>query len=199
MLVFLDLFGTAVFGITGALVAREKRMDLFGVVVVALVTALGGGTIRDLILGRDVFWLTNEIYIWVAGLAAIFTFAIAHLNLLPRRPLLLADAFGLAVFTVIGTQIALTSNVSPTIAVVLALMSSTSGGIIRDLLSNRIPLILHSELYATTVLCGSAAYVLLVDVIPDWSGLIAASITLGLRLAAIRWNISLPVTLAKQE
>ncbi len=196
MLLFLDWFGTAVFAITGALVAREKRMDLFGVVVVALVTALGGGTIRDLILQREIFWVVDEIYIWIGVLAAILTFVVAHLNLLPRRPLLIADAFGLSVFTVIGVQTGLASGVTPLIAVIMGVMTATFGGMIRDLLSNRIPLILHSELYATAALCGATVYVLLANASPEWRMLIAATVTLGLRLAAIRWNWSLPVTLA---
>lgn len=196
----LDLFGVAVFAITGALVAREKRMDIFGVIVVALVTAIGGGTLRDMILGRTpVFWVNDPTYIIVGTLVAILTIPIALLNLLPRRPLLIADAFGLAVFTVIGTQTALDFGVTEFIAILLGVMSSVTGGIIRDVLSNQIPLILRKEIYATASLCGAVVYIIFQHdatfaPIATISGMI---VTLALRLAAIRWGWSLTISFPK--
>lgn len=196
LLTLLDYAGTAVFAITGALVAREKRMDLFGVIVVALVTAIGGGTLRDLILGRTpVFWIMDDVYILIGVLSAVFAFAVAHLNLLPRRPLLLGDALGLAVFSVIGTQIALDAGTTAIIAAMMGVTTATAGGIVRDLLSDRIPLILQSELYATAALAGSATYLLLhtLEITQDVVTLVAVMVALVLRLAAIRWGLSLPV------
>ena len=171
-------------------------MDLFGVILVALVTTVGGGTLRDLILGRTpVFWVHDERYIVIGVLSAIFAFAVAHLNLLPRRPLLLGDALGLAAFSVIGAQVALAEGVSPLIACMMSVTTATAGGVVRDILSDRVPLILRSELYATAALAGGSSYVLLVQlsVSSEFASLVGGAVTLGLRLAAIRWGLSLPV------
>ncbi|MEQ8677617.1 MAG: trimeric intracellular cation channel family protein [Aggregatilineales bacterium] len=196
----LDLFGVAVFAITGALVAREKQMDIFGVIVVALVTAIGGGTLRDMILGRTpVFWVNDPTYIIVGAIVAVLTIPVALLNLMPRRPLLIADAFGLAVFTVIGTQTALDFGVSAFIAILLGVMSSVTGGIIRDVLSNQIPLILRKEIYATASLCGAVVYVIFLHdaTFAPFATITGMMITLVLRLAAIRWGWSLTISLPK--
>lgn len=201
-LYILDLFGTAVFAVTGALVAREKQMDIFGVIVVALVTAIGGGTLRDMILGRTpVFWVNDPAYIIVGVGAAVLTIPLALMNLFPRRPLLIADAFGLSVFTVIGTQTALDFGVSAFIAVLLGVMSSVTGGIIRDVLSNQIPLILRKEIYATASLCGGVVYILLMnnEHFVDIAMISGMLVTLLLRLAAIRWGWSLTISLPKPQ
>lgn len=201
-LYILDLFGTAVFAVTGALVAREKQMDIFGVIVVALVTAIGGGTLRDMILGRTpVFWVNDPAYIIVGVGAAVLTIPLALMNLFPRRPLLIADAFGLSVFTVIGTQTALDFGVSAFIAVLLGVMGSVTGGIIRDILSNQIPLILRKEIYATASLCGAVVYILLMnnEHFVDIAMLCGMLVTLLLRLAAIRWGLSLTISLPKTQ
>lgn len=192
----LDLFGTAVFAVTGALVAGRKQMDLFGVVVLALVTAIGGGTLRDLVLGADpVFWIGDSLYITVATAASILTFALARIRRRPRGLLRTADAFGLAVFTIIGAQKALSLGVGPGVAVMMGIMTGVVGGMIRDVLSGEIPLILRREIYATASLCGAAVYVLLHPFLPDHPAaiLVAMIVTLGLRLSAIRWNLALPV------
>ena len=196
MLYWFDLFGTAVFAITGSLVAREKQLDLFGVVVVAVVTAIGGGTIRDVLLGATpVFWITDTAYVIIAITAAITTFAIIRFFTLPRRLLIIADAFGLAVFTIIGTQAALDRDVSPLIAIIMGMLTGVAGGIVRDLLSDEIPLILRRDIYATASLVGATIYVALSSsTLPDDVTIICGVLTtLGLRLAAIRWKWTLPL------
>lgn len=199
MIYLLDLFGVAVFAITGSLAAGQKALDLFGVVVVALVTALGGGTLRDLILGRTpVFWVEDTLYLVVVIFTSLLTFWLTRLrspaNLTLRRVLLVADAFGLAIFTVIGVQITLDTGANALIAIIMGMMTGVAGGIIRDLLSNEIPLILRSEIYAVASLAGGVVYVVLLAlgvagalVVP-----LAVLATLGLRLVAIRRRWSLP-------
>lgn len=196
MLYHLDLFGTAIFAITGSLVAREKQLDLFGVVVIAIVTSIGGGTLRDVLLGATpVFWITNTAYIIVASSAALATFAFIRFYTPPRRILLVADAFGLAIFTVIGTQTALDRDVSTLIAVIMGMMTGVAGGIVRDLLSDEIPLILRRDIYATASLSGAIVFAALSSTaLPDeFVTLCGVITTLGLRLAAIRWGWALPL------
>lgn len=196
MIYWLDLFGVAVFAVTGALAAGRKNLDLFGVVVLGLVTALGGGTLRDSILGATpVFWITDPGYVLVATLAALLTVAWARLGRLPRGMLPVADAIGLATFTVIGTQKALGLGVSPGIAVIMGVMTGVVGGMIRDLLCGEVPLVLRKEIYATACLFGAVVFIVVGKLFPlealnTW---IAVAAVLSLRLAAIRWNLSLPL------
>ncbi len=196
MLYFLDLFGVAVFAVTGALAAGEKKMDLFGVVVLALATALGGGTLRDVILGAyPLFWISNPTYIFVATAVAVSIFIMARFVRPPAKALKFADAFGLAVFTVIGTEKAISLGVPGSIAVIMGVMTGVAGGIIRDMLSGEIPLVLKAEIYATASLCGAITFAVLAEHFPVMQLPAPAAITviLALRLAAIHWNLSLPI------
>jgi uncharacterized membrane protein YeiH len=194
--------GVAVFAITGALAAKNKRVDLFGVVVLALVTALGGGTLRDLILGTRPFWTVDVSFALGATAAAAVTFFAARFWEMPSTSLLIADACGLALFTMTGTERALAFSASNTVAVVLGVMTGVAGGMIRDVLTGEIPLVFRAGiyLYATAALCGAAVFVL---VGPRMSPLvgqsIAVAVTLSLRLAAIRWRLRLPEFQARQK
>ncbi len=202
LLYVMDLFGVAVFAITGSLAAGKKRMDLFGVVVLATVTALGGGTLRDLVLGvSPVFWVSAPIYLLVAVATAIVTFFLVRFCGLPLKLLSVADAFGLAVFTVLGTQKALDMGISPGIAVVMGIMTGVVGGIIRDILSGEIPLILRREIYATASLCGAITFCFVsIDLQNQGFAAVASVIvTLGLRLSAIKWEMSLPLYISHEE
>lgn len=197
MLYILDLFGIIVFAITGSLVARRKQLDVFGVAVIAFVTAVGGGTLRDIILGvTPVFWVRDPTYVLFSLIGVILTIILIRFKLLPHRPLLIADAFGLALFTVIGTQSALDVGVSWGIAVIMGVMSGVAGGMIRDVLSDDIPLVLRKEIYATASLCGAGVYVLLSNItIPIIAISVSIFLTLGLRLTAIWRGWSLPINL----
>lgn len=191
----LDLFGTAVFAITGALAAGRKHMDIFGVVVLGCVTALGGGTLRDVILGiHPVFWISDTTYLGVAAVAAVGTFLMAQRWRLPSKGLLYADAVGLAVFTVIGFQKGLQGTHEYSIGIVMGVTTGVAGGIIRDLLSGEIPLILRREIYASASLCGAVLLTLLYPLrLPHlFSIVVAALATLIIRLAALHWRLSLP-------
>lgn len=191
-----DLFGVAVFAITGALMAGRKSMDLFGVLVIAIITALGGGTLRDLILdNHPVSWIRDDSYILVASLAAVGTVAWVRLTRpIHEKGLLLADAFGLAVFTVIGTEVALQHNVPLSTAVIMGVMTGVAGGVMRDVICNEIPLIFHKEIYATACIAGALVFIGLraLDT-PHWldTGIAMLNVLL-IRLAAIRWRYSLP-------
>ncbi len=202
LLYYLDLFGVAVFAITGSLAAGRKKMDLLGVIVLALVTALGGGTLRDMILGATpVFWVSKPIYIFVASATAIVVFFLIRFYEIPRRILVFADAFGLAVFTVLGTEKALTMGTHAGIALVMGVMTGVVGGMMRDVLAGEIPMILRKEIYATAALCGAGTFYGLIVTSQDNILAVAASIivTLGLRLSAIRWNLSLPLFTPHEE
>lgn len=193
---FSDLFGVAVFAITGALMAGRKSMDLFGVLVIAIVTALGGGTLRDLILdNHPVSWIRDDTYILIASLAAVGTVAWVRLTRpIHETGLLVADAFGLAVFTVIGTEVALQHQVPLSTAVIMGVMTGVAGGVMRDVICNEIPLIFHKEIYATACILGSLVFIALRELgTPHWldTGL-SMLVVLFTRLAAIRWHLSLP-------
>ncbi|KAB0549880.1 trimeric intracellular cation channel family protein [Pseudomonas argentinensis] len=193
---FADLFGVAVFAITGALMAGRKSMDLFGVLVIAIITALGGGTLRDVILGNHpVSWIRNDSYILVATLAALGTVAWVRMTRpIHEKGLLIADAFGLAVFTVIGTEVALQHAMPSSTAVIMGIMTGVAGGVMRDVICNEIPLIFKKEIYATACLAGAVTFVLLRMLqTPHWLDTgVAMLVVLGIRLAAIRWRFSLP-------
>ncbi len=198
----LDLVGTAVFAITGALAAGRKRMDIFGVVVLGCVTALGGGTLRDVILGvRPVFWISDTGYLAVAAIAATGTFVLARRWKLPATALLYADAVGLAVFTVIGFQRGFLATHMYSIAIVMGMTTGVAGGIIRDVLAGEIPLILRREIYASASLCGAAAFGLLshFNLARPFTVAVAILTTLLIRLAALHWNLGLPSLRVKED
>ncbi|WP_444917379.1 trimeric intracellular cation channel family protein [Microbulbifer sp. JMSA003] len=196
LLHWFELIGIAVFAFSGVLAAGHKQMDLFGAVVLACVTSIGGGTARDIILNVPVFWLEHTYYLWIASITGVVSFYLIRYLKVPMRLLMVADAIGLAVFVVLGTQKVLELGYSATIAIVLGVMTGTFGGVIRDVLSGDIPLLLRREIYATAALTGTAILVALDNVgwLPhELVVAIAVFVTLAIRLAALRWNISAPV------
>lgn len=199
MIYYLNLFGTAVFAIGGALAAARKGMDLFGVVVAAVLTGIGGGTLRDLCLGvQPVNWVTDPMGLEIAAIFGILTFAYGRFRQfanIPNRLLIVADAVGLAVFTVLGCNTALANNAGALIAVIMGMVTGSGGGIIRDVFSAEIPLFFRKEIYATACLVGGGGYLLLLasGASESWAMLGGAVVTLLIRLAAIYWGLSLPV------
>jgi uncharacterized membrane protein YeiH len=196
MLYLFDLLGVVVFAISGSIAAGRKEMDLFGVVVLAMVTALGGGTLRDLILGaHPVFWISNHAYLLIAFAAALFTFIGVRFHKPPEKLLLIADAFGLATFTVVGVEKTLHLGFSSTAAVIMGMMTGVAGSMLRDLLSGEAPLILRREIYATASLLGAVTLVIFPHFSKDtdFNLTVAFAVILVLRLAAIRWKLSLPI------
>ena len=191
----LDLFGVAVFAISGALVAMRRSMDVLGVIVIATVTAIGGGTLRDVLLDRHpIFWLTDPAYPFVIIASATAVLVYSRFREPPGSSLLIADAFGLALFTVSGAQIAEQANLPAISVVLLATMTGVAGGVLRDILCAEIPLVLRRDIYATASIAGAAVYLVLKQTALPIAGitLIAMVAVFALRLAAIVWGLHLP-------
>ncbi len=194
--------GIAVSAITGVLAARGRRIDLFGVLVVALVTAFGGGTVRDVLVGDlPPVWLRVPDYLLNVTLTAVAAFFIVRLRTPPRAVLLVADACALALFTMIGARKGVALEFSASVAVLLGVITGVAGGILRDVLTGEVPLVFQPQihLYATAALCGAAIYVGLhhAGMHETAATTLGAALVLALRLAAIRWKLSLPIFEAK--
>jgi uncharacterized membrane protein YeiH len=197
ILYFLDLAGVAVFAVSGAIAAGRKRFDLLGVAVIATVTAIGGGTIRDVLLNRHpVFWIADPTYLLIALSSAALTLLYARFRKPPRLALFVADALGLALFTIGGAQVAEERNLSGVIVVVMGTITGTAGGLLRDVLSAEVPLLLRqTDLYATAAIAGATAYLMLqaASLERAHAALVGMAVVAGLRLAAILWRLRLPV------
>ena len=191
----LDMIGTAAFAASGAWVGVRKHMDLFGVLVLGLVTAVGGGTLRDLLLGHlPPASLINETHLYLSILVSLVVFFSRHHFKIVEKPLLYFDAIGLGTFVVIGTTIALDSQMGWLVAVLMGVITGTVGGVIRDVLANQVPLILRHEIYASACIAGGTLLVLLehVGIIRPIAALLSASLVLTVRLLAIRYDWALP-------
>lgn len=192
---WLDWFGTIVFALSGALVAARHRVDIIGFIMLALVTAIGGGTVRDVILGRTpVFWVHEPLYVWLCLCPAVLVFFWARTHVLNRQWLLWADALGLAVFGVLGCHIALTSNAPAIVAVFMGVITATFGGVLRDILAGEQTLIFRREIYVTAAAFGAGLFWLLqhLGTSVDAAALIAALSAFAVRGAGIYWRLSLP-------
>ena len=192
---FLDLLGTAAFAISGALFAIKKRMDTFGVLIIAFVTAVGGGTLRDMLIGADsITWMRdlNYSYVILAAviLAIIFRKKIGYLS----KSLFLFDTIGLGIFTIIGTEIGLQNDFHPIICVALGTITATFGGVIRDTLSNEIPLIFQKEIYATACIIGAVTYLILnrFQIDQDLIHILTTLMVIAVRLIAVKFKLKLP-------
>lgn len=158
----MDYLGVAVFAVSGVLAAGRKHLDWFGVLVIATVTAIGGGTLRDLLIDRQVFWLTGTGYLWAILAATLAAMLVVRFREIPLRALLVADALGLALFAISGARIAEAAGFGGIIAVILGTMTGVAGGVFRDMLLAEIPLLLRNrEIYATAAIAGIVLYLLL--------------------------------------
>lgn len=196
LLRILDLAGVGVFAISGALAAGRKSLDLLGVVVIAMVTAIGGGTLRDILLNRPPFWLDDPLFISVIVAAALATVLIVRFVRPPEKALQLADAFGLALFSISGAQIAESAGLPGVTVVVMAVITAVFGGVLRDVLCAEIPMILRKgNIYATAVIAGASLYVLLqgAGVTREIAACTGMFTIAALRIAAIYLNLTLPV------
>lgn len=195
LLRWLDLAGSAVFAASGALVAARKGLDMVGFVVIAVVTGFGGGTLRDLLLGRmPPFWLQDPTWLAIASAVALLVFFLAHRLESRFQALLWADALGLALYAVLGAEIALLAGAQPWAAVLLGTVTATFGGVVRDVICNEIPLLLRQEIYALAALVGAAVFILLRvnGVWRDPALLAGLAMGFGIRAVAIRRGWSLP-------
>ncbi len=200
----IQLLGVAVFAASGALAAGRKRMDLLGVLVIAIVTAIGGGTIRDVLLARHpVFWIADTLYLWVSIATALATLAYTRFRRAPGNALAIADALGLGLFSIGGAQIAEARATSGLVVVLMGTITGVAGGVIRDVLSAEIPMVLRKgQLYASAAIAGTAGYLLLqlAGVPRSLAALAGMAVIVALRIAAILWDLKLPVfTIGRDE
>ncbi|WP_191602769.1 trimeric intracellular cation channel family protein [Marinomonas algicola] len=201
-LYILGMIGIAAFAITGVISSGKKGMDLFSLVFLGMVTSLGGGTIRDVILSMEtVYWVKDTSYLWVAALSSMFAFF--AVRVIENREGLFnyADSFGLALFTVVATERVLLYGFSPTIAITMGIITGIAGGMIRDILSHRPPLVLGKEFYATPAFLGACFIAALESVIPDheFNAIYAVSLIFILRVLAIRKGLYYPNWLLYQK
>lgn len=194
---YFNLFGVVMFAMSGALAASDKNMykDLFGVSFTAFATAVGGGTLRDIILGaHPIAWVADNNYL-IAITAGIVLMILLRRQLVKIPKILLVfDSAGIAIYTIIGMEKALALDVAPLAAVVMGLFTAVMGGVIRDTLINEIPQIFRKEIYATACIAGALVYLLLkYTSLPDiWSAVISIVTIIAIRLAAVRFRWSLP-------
>ncbi|MBK5208487.1 MAG: trimeric intracellular cation channel family protein [Flavobacteriaceae bacterium] len=191
----LDILGTIAFAISGALVAMNKKMDPFGVFIIAFVTAVGGGTLRDVLIGNQpVIWMTDITYVFLISssvfIAILFRKKLKHL----QKSLFLFDAIGLGVFTITGTEIGINAHFHPIISIALATMTASFGGVIRDILCNEVPVLFRKEIYATACIFGSIAFIILHHLNIDQTivNVSTTLIVIAIRLIAVKYKLSLP-------
>ena len=192
----MDFLGVAVFAVSGVLAAGRKHLDWFGVLVIAMVTAIGGGTLRDLLIDRNpVFWMADTGYLWAILVATLLTLLIVRFRELPLRVLLIADALGLALFAISGARIAETAGHGGIVAVILGTMTGVAGGVLRDMLLAEIPLLLRDgEIYATAAIAGIVVYLVLQAAGFDrlTAGYAGMAAIVVIRFAAIFFSLRVP-------
>jgi uncharacterized membrane protein YeiH len=184
----------AVMAAAAVLEAGKRHFDLFGMMVIAMTAALGGGTLRDLLLDRTVFWVADQTYLFVAMGAGLLTFFLARRIDLPNRLFLIPDAIGLALFTVAGCKVALLLETPWLVASFMGVITGVMGGVLRDVLCNEEPLVFQGPLYATAAWCGALLLIGLLQLQVDTTlaALIAGSTIFLLRMAALYWDLGLP-------
>lgn len=191
----IDAVGVVAFAASGALAAARQRMDVVGFILIALITGLGGGTLRDLLLGRlPLFWLRAPGLLAMIAVVAVLVFVAAPRFRLGARMLIWADALGLALYAVLGAEIALLAGADPWAAMLLGVVSASFGGIMRDVVCNEVPLLLTREIYLLAALAGAACFVMLrlSGVWREHAVLAGMCLAFGIRAAAIRFGWSLP-------
>lgn len=192
----IEMLGTVAFAISGIRLAAAKRFDWFGAYVVGLITAIGGGTLRDILLGVPVFWMQTSSFLATTFLSLVTVIIFRKALVKGMRTIFLFDAIGLALFVVVGIEKTLAVNYPMWVAVVMGIITGSFGGITRDILINEVPLFFRKDIYATACLAGGVVY-WLCSLIPGLNVIIiqsACALTvIGLRIAAVHWNWSLPI------
>ena len=197
----IDILGTIAFAISGVISATKKRMDLFGILIIATVTSVGGGTLRDLLIGKSpVTWLLNStVYIIVITtiVGIIFRRQLRYV----RKSLFLFDTIGIALYTITGVEIALLVNLDPVICVALGTITACFGGVIRDILCNEIPVIFRKEIYASACIAGGSLYVILhsYGVSSGINAVISGFVVVLIRTLAVVYELQLPSIYSKAE
>lgn len=191
----INVLGIIAFTISGVLVALNKKMDVFGIAIIGFVTAVGGGTLRDLLMGNTpVSWMIDVTYTYVIIGSVIFAILLrSKINYL-RTSLFLFDTIGIGMYTLIGIQKGIDAHLHPVICIIIGTISASFGGVIRDILCNEIPVIFRQEIYATACIFGGVVYFLLrqFPIENDIAVIIAGSTVMAMRLLAVKFKISLP-------
>lgn len=195
ILYFIDLLGTMVFAISGALAGRDKQLDFFGIAAVGFITAIGGGTVRDVLIGSvPVGWMNDLTYLAMITTGIMISLLFGKKVRKLRRTFFIFDTIGIAVFTVLGLLKALDIGVHPIIAIMMGMVSAVFGGVIRDIICNDIPLIFRKEIYALTCLCGGVLFILLqsFNIGQSINIIISAGFIVSFRMMAVKFKWSLP-------
>lgn len=191
----IDILGTIAFAISGVLVAMEKKLDLFGVIIIAFVTAIGGGTLRDMLIGNTpVVWMRELTYVIVV-LSTVFVAILCSKQLRHlRKTLFLFDTLGIGLFTMVGVEKGLQAGLLPVMCIALGTITACFGGVIRDILCNTIPVIFRKEIYATACILGALSYFILRELpfTEEYAYSAAILIIIGVRLLAVKFRIALP-------
>jgi uncharacterized membrane protein YeiH len=191
----LDILGTFAFAISGALVAADKKFDLFGVVIIAFVTAVGGGMLRDVLIDAyPINWIGDLNYLWVILFAVFITFLFKSKILPLYKTHFLFDTVGISDFTLLGLQKGLLFELHPIIALIMGMISAVFGGVLRDVLTNKVPLIFEKEIYASACLAGGISYlsVSYFGVSDNYNFMFSASVIIVIRLIAVKYKLQLP-------
>lgn len=195
IIVLIDHLGVFVFAMSGILAAAEKKMDVFGGIIIAFVTALGGGTLRDLLLNVQVSWIANPTSIYFVFAGAVVALLFKKQSRQIRKTIFLFDSLGISIFTILGLQKALMLNTPLEVAIMFGVITATFGGVIRDILSSEIPLIFRKEIYATACIFGAILYVTLhyFQVNELLNTVVSAAVIIVIRTIAIVKKMSLPI------
>jgi uncharacterized membrane protein YeiH len=201
LILLIDILGTVAFAISGVLTALNKRLDPFGILIIAFVTAVGGGTLRDILIDANVAWMRNLTYVYVIFGSTIFAVVFRKRLGYIRRSLFLFDTIGIALYTIVGVEKGIAAGFHPIICVALGTMTACFGGVLRDILCNEIPIIFRKEIYATACILGASAYFLLhfTPLKEDFIVIISGSIVIIVRLLAVYFKLSLPSIYRNEE
>ena len=195
MFYIIDILGTIAFAISGVLVAMDKRMDVFGILIIGFVTAIGGGTLRDILIGiTPVSWMKDMTFTYAILGSAVFAIVAKNKINYLRTSLFLFDTIGIGLYTIVGIEKGLAAGLHPIICIALGTISASFGGVIRDILSNEIPVIFRKEIYATACILGGVAYFLLrkLPIESDYVFIVAGLVVITIRIIAVKFSIALP-------
>jgi uncharacterized membrane protein YeiH len=193
-ILIIDLLGVVAFSISGVLTAMRKELDVFGILIIAFVTSVGGGTLRDVLINVDVSWLTNMTYVYMIVITTIFAIIFRKKLTYLRKSLFLFDTIGIGLYTVVGVEKAISAGLPAVTCIAFGTMSACFGGVIRDILCNEIPVIFRKEIYATACILGGFSYFLLAyfNLPQDLIFIISGSIVITVRISAVVFKIQLP-------
>jgi uncharacterized membrane protein YeiH len=190
-----DIIGTFAFAISGALVALDKKFDIFGVIIIAFVTAVGGGMLRDVLINaHPINWIGDLNYLYIIFSAVLFTFLFKSKIAYLSKTMFLFDTIGISVFTLLGLQKGLTNDLHPIIAIIMGMISAVFGGVLRDVLTAKIPLIFEKEVYASACLAGGISYLILnyFKVDENINFIVSALVIASIRAVAVKFHLELP-------